>query len=280
VGDVVSLSPKLNWFERKPFFGRKILITRDPLENSRLREILADEAAQVVDWPSYEYSSVRMDKKTVAEIRRLDHYDWLIFTNVRAVEFFLSAYKKTHSDYRALMNVRIAAVGERTAEKLREEKLWVDLIPKISTSKALASEVAFTRTSNKRMFLPSGDESREEFQSRHASRHQIFSPTLYRKRRLKKTTLERRELLNKIPDWILFFSPSAVDAFLEGFKKEDGRKLLGVAKLAVIGKTTETHLKELGFRCSVVAKKSTVDGLLQAMWDYNSNHKSAPTSSR
>lgn len=268
VGDVVSLSHKLNWFERKPFYGQKILITRDPWENLKLHETLADEAAEVIDWPSYEYRTVRPDKKIAAEIRRLDRYDWLIFTSVRAVDFFLSAYQSVHTDYRSLMPVRIAAVGERTAAKLREEKLWVDLIPKKATSEALASEALFMRTSNKRIFLPRGDESLGGFQSCHARRHQVFSPILYRKHRLKKTALERQKILENPPDWILFFSPSAVDSFLAGFKKEEVQKLLMTSKLAVIGKTTAAHLEKLGFKCDVVAKKSTVDGLLQAMRDY------------
>lgn len=276
VGDVVGLSPRLNFFERKPFYGQRILITRDPQENSRLGEALADCAAHVIDWPSYKYLATAPDAKTRAEMRRLDRYDWLVFTSVRAVEFFLSAYEKIHPDYRALLNVKIAALGERTAEKLRDAKLWVDLKPKTATAEALARVVAFARTSGKRIFLPQGDLSREEFQSEHKRRHKIFAPILYRKRRIKKSVAERQELLRKIPDWILFFSPSAVDAFLAGFKKTDGRKILSAAKLAVIGKTTAAHLKSLGFECEVVAGKSTVAGLLSAMQTY----KSIPTSSR
>lgn len=265
VGEVVSLSKKINWFERGAFYGQTFLITRDPESNHKLSRSLLERSANVIDWPSFQFSETRMTAKLKQELKRISSFDWIVFTSSRAVSSFLSKYDKVHDDFRALTGLKIAAIGSKTAKKLKTEKLWVDLIPKESSAKGLAAESVFKRKKNLKIFIPQAKDARKDFIECHAKRHKITAIPFYQKEFIKQDSKEVKKIKTKKIDWALFYSPSAVDGFLANFNKNDGLRILQKVKIAVIGKTTAAHVKSLGLDAVVVAREASDDGILAMM---------------
>lgn len=265
VGKVVGLAKKLNWFEKKVFYGKTFLVTRSPEDNAVLTRLIEKDAGRVIDWPSYEYTGVRPTAKTVRELKRVSSYDWLVFTSARAVRFFRAAYDAVHSDVRPLSRVKIAAVGARTARELKAEGLWTDLVAKVPSAAGLARERVFAKTKGLRIFLPQAFDARPDFAVASSPRHEIFAAPFYRKRPLRHSEQERAELSTKKVDWTLFFSPSAVDAFLKGAGARRALTLLRSSRIAAIGKTTAAHLRPLGLRAEVVSAKGTAEDVVNCI---------------
>ncbi len=129
MGDVVTLREKLNWFENRPLFGKRIVVTRTRKQASALSDRLRDLGADVIELPT-----IRIDPpKDLVEfgqlVRDAHTYDWLIFTSPNGVEAFFEMFYRIFKDAREIGGVRIAAIGPATAAKVREYHLTVDLQP-------------------------------------------------------------------------------------------------------------------------------------------------------
>ncbi len=265
VGGVVELAKEINWFERLPLFGQRVMLTRSPDDNRELARKLEAVGASVIDWPSYIYQSVKLQAGDSRAIVKVRTYDWLVFTSARAVTFFLKEFFRCHDDVRSLAKIKIAAVGLKTAEAIKTAGLWVDCQPKTATSADLAKCPEFTRTRGLKILWPQAADARGEFAAALKYRHRLTALTVYRKKNLKQKAEVVDALKNKKPDWALFFSPAAVDAFLANFAGGEGVALLKNVRLAVIGSTTAAHVKKLGLVVVVVAKSPDVETLLAGM---------------
>ncbi|RYD31912.1 MAG: uroporphyrinogen-III C-methyltransferase [Verrucomicrobiaceae bacterium] len=129
IGDVVKERKKINWFEKRPLFGKKIVVTRTREQAGELSKALADLGADVIELPTIRIEHPD-DRLGFAEMVTHAHeYDWLVFTSPNGVERFFDAFFATFPDARSLGNPRIAAIGAGTAAKIREYRFTVDLIP-------------------------------------------------------------------------------------------------------------------------------------------------------
>jgi uroporphyrinogen III methyltransferase/synthase len=265
VGGVVELAKDINWFERLPLFGQRVVVTRSPDDNCELVRKLEEIGAAVIEWPSYEYQRVNLKADGKRAIAKIGTYDWLVFTSARAVKFFLKEFYRQHSDVRVLGQAKMAAVGAKTAEAIKAAGLWIDCQPKMATSAGLAKCPEFTRTRGFKILLPQAADARGEFAAAVGHRHQLTSLTVYCKKNRRQSDKAVAELKNKNADWVLFFSPSAVDSFLANFEGEEGITLLKKTRLAVIGQTTAAHVKMLGLAATVVAKRPDVGALVTGL---------------
>ena len=129
IGDVVKERAKINWFEKRPLFGRRIVVTRTREQAGELSKALRDLGADVIELPTIRIEGPP-DRHEFAELVTHAHeYDWLVFTSPNGVERFFDAFFASYADARSLGNPRIAAIGEGTAKKIREYRFAVDLIP-------------------------------------------------------------------------------------------------------------------------------------------------------
>jgi uroporphyrinogen III methyltransferase/synthase len=129
IGDVVKERAKINWFEKRPLFGKKIVVTRTREQAGELSKSLADLGADIIELPTIRIEHPD-DRLGFAEMVTHAHeYDWLVFTSPNGVERFFDAFFATFEDARSLGNPRIAAIGAGTAAKIREYRFAVDLIP-------------------------------------------------------------------------------------------------------------------------------------------------------
>ena len=129
IGTVVNERNKINWFEKRPLFGRRIVVTRTREQAGGLSKALRDLGANVSELPTIRIEHPE-DKQSFAELVTHAHeYDWLVFTSPNGVTRFFDAFFATYDDSRSLGNPRIAAIGTGTANKIRDYRFAVDLIP-------------------------------------------------------------------------------------------------------------------------------------------------------
>lgn len=130
IGDVVRERAKINWFEKRPLFGKRIVVTRTRAQAGGLSRELAELGADVVELPTIRIEAPE-DRRAFAEgVAHSHEYDWLVFSSPNGVERFFDAFFATFEDARSLGKPRIAVIGQGTAAKVREYHFGIDLIPK------------------------------------------------------------------------------------------------------------------------------------------------------
>ncbi|MGD9419055.1 MAG: uroporphyrinogen-III C-methyltransferase [Verrucomicrobiota bacterium JB025] len=129
IGSVVNERQNINWFENRPLFGKRIVVTRTREQAGELSAQLAALGADVVELPTIRIAPPE-DRRTFAEsVTHAHEYDWLVFTSPNGVSRFFDAFFATYPDARSLGNPRIAAIGPGTARKINEYRITVDLLP-------------------------------------------------------------------------------------------------------------------------------------------------------
>jgi uroporphyrinogen III methyltransferase/synthase len=129
IGGVVKLRKTLNWFERRPLFGKRVVVTRTREQASQLSRQLGELGAEVLEIPTIKIVATTRLADLADALLELNSYDWIVFTSPNGVSMFFEAFFKGFEDLRDIGGVRIAAVGPATAAKLRELHLKVDLMP-------------------------------------------------------------------------------------------------------------------------------------------------------
>ncbi|OPX40918.1 MAG: HemD protein, partial [Desulfobacteraceae bacterium 4484_190.3] len=116
VGEVVDLRKKLQWFEKRPLFGRRIVVTRAREQASGFLEKLSLLGADCIQFPTIEVVPPESWDPLDSAIRQLSRYDWLIYTSVNGVKYFLERLEAAEKDVRELKGIRIGAIGPGTAK--------------------------------------------------------------------------------------------------------------------------------------------------------------------
>ncbi|HTL71374.1 MAG TPA: uroporphyrinogen-III C-methyltransferase [Candidatus Eisenbacteria bacterium] len=270
VGEVVSLRKKLNWFERLPLFGKKILVTRTREKSASLREKLESLGAEVLEFPAIEIlppagaGRAALDRAAAS----LPDNDWVVFSSAHAVEALFSALAGRKKDVRAFGGVKIASVGPATSRALRERGLSPDLEPARFESSAVAEEFRrrFGRLEGRKILLPSADIAPRDLEhSLSRLGADVRRVTAYRTRTPKKFPADVRKALSEGVDFVTFTSASTVRHFVRALGRAAARKAARRACLASIGPVTSRELRANGLRAGCQAKEFTVDGLVAAM---------------
>ena len=139
-GDVVSLRKNLNWFEKRPLFGKRIVVTRTRKQASALSSELRALGADAVELPTIRIEPPT-DLREFAELVQDAHsYDWIVFTSTNGVEAFFEMFFKLYDDAREIGGAKIAAIGPATAQKIRDFHLHVDLQPPEFVAEGIVKE--------------------------------------------------------------------------------------------------------------------------------------------
>jgi uroporphyrinogen III methyltransferase/synthase len=268
IGDVVKLRPKLNWFEKRPLFGRRIVVTRTREQASQLSRQLLERGADVLEIPTIRIVPPT-DRLAVADaLLELNAYDWLIFTSPNGVAAFFEFFFKAFKDMRDLGGARIAAVGPATAAKLKELHLQVDLTPPESVASAIADAlVHYESIENLKMLLLRAEVATPELPEKLQELGAIVDDVACYK------TLPEEEdrngaasrLLQDGADWITFASGSSVENFNVRFNLKELLTRFPRIQLATIGPETSKAVVALGLRPALEAKEHTIAGLVKAL---------------
>lgn len=264
IGDVVNLREQLNWFEKKPLFGRKIMVTRSRHQASTLVDKIQELGGSAVEFPTIEIKPNSNTDELINMYENLKNYNWLIFTSVNSVEIFFENLKKYNFDIRDIGTARICAIGKVTQEAIEKRLLKVEVTPPDYIAEALIECLKNSIKEGDKVLIPRADVAREilpeqlrEFGAGVdvVSLYETVIPTHSRESLAKK--------LEKV-DTITFTSSSTVSNFIEILGK-DNLNLLENKKIASIGPiTTETAIKE-GLTVNKTANEHTINGLVEIL---------------
>jgi len=264
VGDVVNLRDTLRWFDNRPLFGKRIVVTRSREQASALTEALEALGAQVIEFPVIKIVPVADWGPVDAAVEEMGSFAWLIFTSVNGVKSLAKRLMETGCDIRALAGPRVVAIGPKTAEALEELCVKVDYIPDEFVAEAVVDQFP-EDVRGKRILLARGGSAREVLPEKlTALGADVTVATVY------ETELEdsdaadvKRMLADGEIDTIAFTSSSTVRNFIE---------LIGGSEsvpdsviIACIGPITSRTAEEAGLKPTVVATEYTIEGLTQAL---------------
>jgi uroporphyrinogen III methyltransferase/synthase len=258
VGGVVSLHETINWFESKPLFGRRVVVTRAREQASELKRLLEEAGAQVVQFPTIEIAPPPSYESLDQVIRAISDYQWLIFTSSNGVESFFERLLRHHGrDSRALAGVMVAAVGESTADDLRARGIEPDLIPPKFQSTAL---LPFFDEDQKgiRTAVIRAAEGREEVVAELRRRGGTVDLAIaYETRRVTGAVVDLHDV-----DAVTFTSGSTVDNFFEVLPD---KRMIERARLVSIGPTTSEAIRRWNRQADAEAETATVSSLRDAV---------------
>ena len=266
VGAVNRLREQLRWFDTKPLFGKRILVTRARAQASEFAALLEANGAEVIQFPTIEVHPIEIDS---TYIRTINAYDWVIFTSVNAVEIFYERLRENGRDVRAFGTSKICAVGPKTVDALNRIGILPDFVPTHARGSAIAADIA--DVSGKRILLPRAKIATADLPDglRESGAH-VDDVPLYDTRKVASDGDKGRDeieadLLNSKIDLVTFTSSSTVTNFLEMFPAHTPEVLLAEVKVAVIGPTTQKTAVSCGLHVDVVAKTASVESLVETI---------------
>jgi uroporphyrinogen III methyltransferase / synthase len=268
VGDVVTLRDKLNWFENLPLFGRRIVVTRRTEQAGSFAARLAQLGADVLEVPTIKITEPLEKMAIVDALLEINSYDWLIFTSANGVTAFFDLFFKRFQDLRDLGGARIAAVGPKTAAKLRELHLQVDLQPEEYVGKKIVAEFKkFQDIENVKMCLFRAEAANKDLpDALHEEGAIVDDIAIYRTvAETEDRTGAGARLLAEGADWVTFTSGSTVQHFHARFDLPKLVKQFPQLKLASIGPETTKAIVALGLKPAVEAKEHTTEGLIAGL---------------
>jgi len=255
IGEVVGLREKLNWFERLPLFGQRIVVTRARAQAEALCTELRALGADVIELPAIEIQPALDYGPLDRAIGNLAAYDWLIFTSVNGVRFFLERLDRSAVDLRAL-RARICAIGPATRAAIAAIHLKADVIGQDYVAESLLAALAAHDLAGRRILLPRAAVARDLVPAELTRRGaQVDVVEAYR------TMAPQIAVPDPKPSWITFTSSSTV----QNFAAAAGAAALDGVKVASIGPVTSATARKLGIDVTVEASVYTTDGLVEAI---------------
>ncbi len=265
IGTVVNLRPKLNWFEKRPLFGKRIVVTRTRTQSSGLSTRLRALGAHVLEIPTIRTEAATLSSDQIALLSDLPaRYDWLVFTSPNAVNYFLKTFLAHQSDIRKLGALKIASIGTGTEQALAAYYLHTDLMPDTFTSEALAQALIKKLPAGTRLLLPRSDLGTETLPLLASqARLCIDEWILYHTR--KETQIPEtliRDYEENGADWVTFTSSSTVRHWLDLRLKPPAH---ANPRIASIGPITSGTLIKNKLTPDVEASTHTIEGLVEAI---------------
>ncbi len=268
IGGVVTLRDRLNWFEKRPLFGRRIVVTRTREQAGKLSVRLRDRGAEVWEIPTIRIAPPEAPQNLIDAIVGIGGYDWVVFTSPNGVDAFFDTFFKAFPDVRSIGNVRIAAVGPATADKVKERHLAVDVMPEKYLAAQVAKAVhAYENVENLRMLLLRAEVATPELPKQFEELGAIVDDVACY-RTVPETadhTGAAARLAEEGADWVTFTSSSTVENFHARFPLPELIARFPGLKTASIGPETSKALGALGITPTVEAREHTIEGLVKAL---------------
>jgi uroporphyrinogen III methyltransferase/synthase len=275
IGKVAALREHLRWFDARPLFGKRIVVTRAREQAVELIDRLEDLGAQTIEGAAIRIVAAADTTALDAAAADASSFDWLVFTSQNGVDHFMRRVLEGPGDVRTLKGPRICAVGPATAEKLQRYGIKVDVIPRehraeraVEAMRAAAGEIKGAR-----VLFPRSEIAREVLaDDLRKAGAQVTDVVAYR-------TLAgepQREgdpdvyklLLERQVDAVTFTSASSVRHFVKTLGEEQAPDLLAGTVVASIGPVTAEAAQQLGITSTIVPSEYTVPGLVQALVDH------------
>ncbi|MEZ0389702.1 MAG: uroporphyrinogen-III C-methyltransferase [Verrucomicrobium sp.] len=261
IGTVVLERDKLNWFENRPLFGKRIVVTRTRQQAGGLSKQLSQLGANVLEIPTIKIEPPK-DLKAFGQLVMDSHtYDWIIFTSPNGVDRFFEMFYKLYDDARSIGGAKIAAIGPGTAERIKSFHLAVDLIPEKFVAEGLVEAFKEQTVENQTVLWVKAENTREVLGNQLVGLGAIMDEAIaYRTVPEDPDHESITQFKEEGADVITFTSSSTVEHFLE-LKLPLPENI----KVASIGPITSDTLKKHGVRIDIEAKEHSIPGLVKAI---------------
>ena len=271
IGKVVQLRSQLNWFESRPLFGIRILVTRARSQASELSQLLIAYGGEPVECPTIEFVPPASWDEVDQAIASLETFQWLVLTSVNGVQHFMRRLWHNGRDARSLHGLRVCCIGPRTAEELKKFGVKADVIPAqyqaegvlevMNTAGVAGQRVLIARAAQAREILPE-ELRRLGAEVQVAPMYQTVVP---------QSEIEgiKTRFLSQGIEMVTFASSSTVRNFVELFGgAKELQKILQHTIIGCIGPITAGTARELGLQVDVVAGQNTIPALVEALVVY------------
>lgn len=268
VGQVVTLRETLKWFENKPFFGQRILVTRAREQASVLAEKIEELGGEAWEFPTITIKPPEDLGLLDKAVQETSTYDWLIFTSVNGVKAYFNRLLELKIDIRSLGDVKICAIGPKTQESLEDKGLVVAYVPEEYKAEAIISGLKDKLVPGQRILLPRADLARPILVDSLKEMGMVIDEVIAYRTVLgsEDKDLLVNKLVNKEISVVTFTSSSTVRNFMTLLEdRQDKDKILQNLIIACIGPITTDTASELGLRVDVMAQDYTIDGLVEAL---------------
>lgn len=280
LGRAVGLREHLRWFDAKPLFGRRILVTRPREQAGEMSELIESLGGEAIEAPFIRIVPPEDYSELDAAVAGIGEFDWLVFSSANAVEAFMARLHASPLDLRALARTKLCAVGPATTERLTKYGLKVDLVPAEYRAEAIVE--AFAKTVDVKgmsVLIPRADIGREivgdELRRQGANVTEIMAyrtivvdperegePDIY------------RMLLDQQLDVVTFASASSVRSFIRAIGKDQAADLLRPVAVAAIGPVTAEVATQYGINTTIMPAQYTVPALVEAIVQHFKGKKS------
>lgn len=278
VGDVAQLSNELSWFDQKPLFGKRILVTRSRHQISEIADRLEMDGAEVLEVPTIEFcpptSWKNLDRAIGNVGQNLKKYSWILFTSANGVTSFFERLKKKGCDVRALSSSKVGAIGAVTASVIASYGIHPDLVAKEFRSEGLIK--ALTEHSKKgsrlkaqNILIVRAKETREMVGGiLKKAGAKVDEVEAYQMTLPKKNAPLLKDVLKGKLDLVVFASSNTARNYLELARIAKVEKLAKQIPVACIGPITRKSAEQMGLNVVIQPKQSTMPDLVEAIVDF------------
>jgi uroporphyrinogen III methyltransferase/synthase len=269
VGQVVRLREALNWFERKPLFGRRIVITRPRAQAAEFADQLEAWGAEVIPFPTIETVPPSSMAALDAAIRRAAEFEWVVFTSANGVRVFFERLQTLGTDVRDWHRARFAAIGPQTAKALQAYCIHVETIPEEFRAEGIVAALAQAGVAGARVLLPRAAGAREVLPAQLRELGAVVEEVATYAAVLPHAAAQelRDVLLRGEADLVTFTSSSTVHNFAAVFEGQV-EQVLARAAVGCIGPITAETARSYGMTVSIQPESYTIPAFVEAIVRY------------
>jgi len=284
IGNVVKLRDTLKWYEKKPLFGHRILITRDYTQDY---EPLEELGAEIFEFPTIKIIPPESYEELDRAIDKIETYNWLIFTSANGFKYFIQRFLERDRDIRDMKGIRICAIGTKTAEAIKKYSMKVDMIPEEFNAEGLIE--TFTEEANKirgwedeknltsqplnpltsqllrgvKILLPRAEVAREIFpQKVKELGGEIDMPVAYRAIKPEKHGKRLKRFLKAGRISVATFTSAATFTNFIEIMGEDAIDFLKEVTIAAIGPVTAKAIENAGLKVTIMPQEATIRAMV------------------
>jgi uroporphyrinogen III methyltransferase / synthase len=260
VGDVVERRETLAWLERRPLYGRRVVVTRARAQASGLAATLRDLGAEVVELPAIRIEPRIENDELRSAVERIGEYSLLCLTSPNGVRLLFKAMDKAGLDTRALAGVTVAAIGPGTARALAKRGVAADIVPERFVAESLVESLQTVEVEGKRVLVARAADARDvipEWLGDRGARVDVVA--LYET--VREEPDDAAVEAAQDADYVTFTSSSTVRNLAEALGDHFPRK----ARIVSIGPVTSEAARDAGLEVDVEAERHDIDGLVAAL---------------
>ncbi len=264
IGDVVSLREQLSWYEHRPLFGKRVVVTRPRSQAGAQLEALRDLGAHAIAFPTIRIQPVEASPEIDAMVPAVHTYDLIVLTSVNGVNCFFDRLRDGGRDARSLHRATVVAIGPKTAAACRARGVQPDVVPGDFVAEGVLEALSGRDLAGARILIPRARQARELLPETFvAAGASVDVVPVY-------DTLPEDHRLEEIDrvlgaDYVTFTSGSTVTNFAEVLRRSGHGDALPGVRAASIGPVTSAAVREEGLRLVLEAEESTVEGLMEAL---------------